>query len=209
MPAFHREQIEAATATMVAEAERGDGGLARRRRSSTSTSGCATSRCGSRCGRCSASTPTTTATAPAPRTTSSARSPSTGPTRPLRVLRGPGTPWRRMVRSRAGARRDRLRRDRAPARRTRRRRASTSSACCVGARRGRLAALRPEIRDQAMTLMFAGHDTSTSTVTFLLYELARNPDALRAPRGRARRGPRRRSPPTPSGCTASCPTSRW
>ena len=34
-----------------------------------------------------------------------------------------------------------------------------------------------EIRDQVMTLMFAGHDTSTSTVTFLLYELARNPDA--------------------------------
>ncbi len=31
-----------------------------------------------------------------------------------------------------------------------------------------------EVRDQVMTLMFAGHDTSTSTVTFLLYELARN-----------------------------------
>ncbi len=29
-----------------------------------------------------------------------------------------------------------------------------------------------------MTLMFAGHDTSTSTITFLLYELARHPDAL-------------------------------
>jgi cytochrome P450 len=34
-----------------------------------------------------------------------------------------------------------------------------------------------EVRDQLMTLMFAGHDTSTSTVTFLLYELARNPGA--------------------------------
>jgi len=29
-----------------------------------------------------------------------------------------------------------------------------------------------------MTLMFAGHDTSTSTISFLLYELARHPDSL-------------------------------
>lgn len=36
-----------------------------------------------------------------------------------------------------------------------------------------------EIRDQLMTLMFAGHDTSTSTITFLLYQLARHPDSLR------------------------------
>ncbi len=35
-----------------------------------------------------------------------------------------------------------------------------------------------EIRDQVMTLMFAGHDTSTSTVTFLLHELARHPDVV-------------------------------
>jgi cytochrome P450 len=34
-----------------------------------------------------------------------------------------------------------------------------------------------EIRDQTMTLMFAGHDTSTSTLSFLTYELARNPEA--------------------------------
>jgi cytochrome P450 len=35
-----------------------------------------------------------------------------------------------------------------------------------------------EIRDQVMTLMFAGHDTSTSTISFLLYELARHPAEL-------------------------------
>jgi cytochrome P450 len=35
-----------------------------------------------------------------------------------------------------------------------------------------------EVRDQLMTLLFAGHDTSTSTVTFLLYELARHPHVL-------------------------------
>ena len=34
------------------------------------------------------------------------------------------------------------------------------------------------IRDEVMTLLFAGHDTTTSTVSFLFYELARNPDVL-------------------------------
>ena len=31
------------------------------------------------------------------------------------------------------------------------------------------------IRDEVMTLLFAGHDTTTSTVAFLFHELARNP----------------------------------
>lgn len=31
-----------------------------------------------------------------------------------------------------------------------------------------------ELRDQVMTLLFAGHDTTTSTLTFLFYELSRN-----------------------------------
>jgi cytochrome P450 len=35
-----------------------------------------------------------------------------------------------------------------------------------------------ELRDQVVTLLFGGHDTSSSTVAFLLYELARNPDVL-------------------------------
>ena len=33
------------------------------------------------------------------------------------------------------------------------------------------------VRDQAVTLLFAGHDTTTTTFTFLLYELGRNPAA--------------------------------
>jgi cytochrome P450 len=33
-----------------------------------------------------------------------------------------------------------------------------------------------QIRDEVMTLMFAGHDTTTSTVSFMFYELARRPD---------------------------------
>ncbi len=35
-----------------------------------------------------------------------------------------------------------------------------------------------EVRDHLMTLLFAGHDTTTSTISFMLYELARHPAAL-------------------------------
>jgi len=35
-----------------------------------------------------------------------------------------------------------------------------------------------QIRDEVMTLMFAGHDTTTSTVSFMFYELARHPHIL-------------------------------
>ncbi len=33
-----------------------------------------------------------------------------------------------------------------------------------------------QVLDHVLTLLFAGHDTTTSVVTFLVYELARNPD---------------------------------
>jgi cytochrome P450 len=36
------------------------------------------------------------------------------------------------------------------------------------------------VRDQVMTLLFAGHDTTTSTVAFLFYELARHPEVADA-----------------------------
>ena len=36
------------------------------------------------------------------------------------------------------------------------------------------------VRDQVVTLMFAGHDTTTTTFTFLLHELGRNPAACQA-----------------------------
>jgi cytochrome P450 len=32
-----------------------------------------------------------------------------------------------------------------------------------------------QIRDEVMTLLFAGHDTTTSTISFMFYELARHP----------------------------------
>lgn len=96
----------------------------------------------------------------------------------LRLLRGPGSPWSKMVRSRAIL--DQIVHDE------------------IAQRRGSpdpdkmdilslLVAVRDEagegftdkeIRDQVMTLMFAGHDTSTSTLTFMMHELARHPDVL-------------------------------
>ena len=33
-----------------------------------------------------------------------------------------------------------------------------------------------QIRDEVMTLLFAGHDTTTSTISFMFYELAHNPE---------------------------------
>jgi cytochrome P450 len=96
----------------------------------------------------------------------------------LRLLRGPGSPWRKLVGSRSvldeivfteiverRAAPDPSRRD--------------ILSLLIGARgEGGEAFSDREIRDQVMTLMFAGHDTSTSTVTFLLHELARHPEVL-------------------------------
>ena len=96
----------------------------------------------------------------------------------LRLVRGPGSPWRKLVASRRVL-------DEIVFAEIARRRAAPDSG-----RRDVLSLLvaargedderftDTEIRDQVMTLMFAGHDTSTSTVTFLLHELARHPDVL-------------------------------
>ena len=65
------------------------------------------------------------------------------------------------------------------------------------------------VRDQAVTLLFAGHDTTTTTFTFLVHELGRNPRGARGSRGGARPGPRPREPdrggtrrPGPAGARA-------
>ena len=96
----------------------------------------------------------------------------------LRVLRGPGSPWHNLHRAREVL-------DRIVYREIERRRRDP------GDREDVLAMLMAatdeedgsrlsdrEVRDQAITLLFAGHDTSTSTISFLLYELARNPHEL-------------------------------
>jgi cytochrome P450 len=97
----------------------------------------------------------------------------------LRMLRGPGSPWRRLVSSRQVL-------DEIVFAEIARRRAAPDPgrhdilSLLVGARgaRGEEFSDR-EVRDQVMTLMFAGHDTSTSTLTFMLHELARHPEVTR------------------------------
>jgi cytochrome P450 len=96
----------------------------------------------------------------------------------VRVLRGPGSPWRRLMTSRrvldeiVYAEIAARRRDPDPERRD-------VLSLLLGARDEDGSGFTDEeVRDQVMTLMFAGHDTSTSTISFLLYELARHPEAL-------------------------------
>jgi cytochrome P450 len=97
---------------------------------------------------------------------------------PLRLLRGPGSPWRKLVSSRQVL--DEI----VFAEITRRRAApdpgSRDILSLLLAARGEAgeAFADREVRDQVMTLMFAGHDTSTSTLTFMMHELARHPDVV-------------------------------
>jgi cytochrome P450 len=96
----------------------------------------------------------------------------------LRLLRGPGSPWSKMVRSRAVL--DQIVYSEIAERRT----APDASkmdilSLLVGVRDEVGEGFSDkEIRDQVMTLMFAGHDTSTSTLTFMMHELARHPDVV-------------------------------
>jgi cytochrome P450 len=96
----------------------------------------------------------------------------------LRLLRGPGSPWSKMAASRAVL-------DEIVYGEIRQRRADPDPermdilSLLVGVRDEAGEGFSDkEIRDQVMTLMFAGHDTSTSTVTFMMYELARHPDVV-------------------------------
>jgi cytochrome P450 len=96
-----------------------------------------------------------------------------------RLARGPGSPWRKLVRSRAVL-------DEIVFGEISRRRARPDSgrhdilSLLIAARgTGGEEFSDREIRDQVMTLMFAGHDTSTSTLTFMLHELARHPEVVR------------------------------
>jgi cytochrome P450 len=97
---------------------------------------------------------------------------------PLRLLRGPGSPWRKLVSSREVL--DEI----VFGEITRRRAApdpdSRDILSLLLAARGEAgeAFTDREVRDQVMTLMFAGHDTSTSTLTFMMHELARHPDVV-------------------------------
>jgi cytochrome P450 len=123
---------------------------------------------------------------------------------PVRVLRGPGTPWRRLKGSRKVL-------DEIVFGEIARRRAAPDSErldllsllLTAEDELGRTLSDQ-EVRDQLMTLIFAGHDTSTSTVSFLLYETARHPEVaerLREEADRVLGG----SPPTPAQLARELP----
>ncbi len=105
----------------------------------------------------------------------------------LQVLRGPLTPWARMRRARR--RLDELIfAEIARRRRTGERGADVLSLLLDATDEDGSRLSDQHVRDEVMTLLFAGHDTTTSAVGFLFYELARHPGAaatLRAERDAA------------------------
>jgi cytochrome P450 len=93
------------------------------------------------------------------------------------MLRGPGSPWRGMQRARAGL--DRVIFAEIDRRLASGERGNDILSLLLDASDEHGSTLsRYELRDQVMTLLFAGHDTTTSTVAFLFYELGRSPHEL-------------------------------
>jgi cytochrome P450 len=91
-----------------------------------------------------------------------------------RFIRGPGTPWGRL--QDASSKLNRMLYAEISARRSTGRRGEDVLSLLLDAEDedgGRLT--DGQIRDEMMTLLFAGHDTTTSTVSFMFYELARHP----------------------------------
>jgi cytochrome P450 len=97
----------------------------------------------------------------------------------LQVLRGPRTPWAALVAARR--RLDALIHGEIAQRRASGRRGDDLLSLLLDASDedgGRLS--DAHVRDEVMTLLFAGHDTTTATVAFLLRELALRPDVAAA-----------------------------
>ncbi|MBV8432307.1 MAG: cytochrome P450 [Solirubrobacterales bacterium] len=97
----------------------------------------------------------------------------------LQVMRGPGTPYARMQRARR--RLDQIIFDEIRRRRRGGRRGRDLLSLLLDASDEEGEQLNDQqVRDQVMTLLFAGHDTTTSTIAFMFYELARHPDVADA-----------------------------
>jgi cytochrome P450 len=95
----------------------------------------------------------------------------------LRILRGPFTPWDRQQKATRAI--NRLIYGEIARRRATGARGEDVLSLLLDAHDEDDTALTDrQIRDEVMTLLFAGHDTTTSTVAFMFYELARHPDAL-------------------------------
>jgi cytochrome P450 len=95
----------------------------------------------------------------------------------LRVLRTPKSPWARM--QRAARQLDKLIYEEIAERRASGARGADILSLLLDASDedgNTLSEL--QIRDEVMTLLFAGHDTTTSTISFMFYELARHPHVV-------------------------------
>lgn len=97
---------------------------------------------------------------------------------PLRMLRGPGSPWTRLVNA---SRRlnDMIYAEIRERRASGRRGDDVMSLLLDAEDEDGLALSDSQVRDEVMTLLFAGHDTTTSTVSFLFHELCRHEDEQR------------------------------
>ena len=90
-----------------------------------------------------------------------------------RFIRGPGSPWARL--QDASRKLNRLLYGEIAERRSTGRRGEDVLSLLLDAVDEDGSSLTDEqVRDEMMTLLFAGHDTTTSTVSFLFYELARH-----------------------------------
>jgi cytochrome P450 len=96
----------------------------------------------------------------------------------LRMLRGPLSPWDRQQKATRAL--NRLIYSEISRRRATGERGEDVLSLLIDAtdEDGQTALTDLQIRDEVMTLLFAGHDTTTSTIAFMFYELARNPHVV-------------------------------
>jgi retinoid hydroxylase len=97
---------------------------------------------------------------------------------PMRMLRGPGSPWSRLIKA-SRKLNEMIYGEIAERRESGRRGSDVMSLLLDAEDQDGLALSNSQVRDQVMTLLFAGHDTTTSTVAFMFYELARNQELRR------------------------------
>jgi cytochrome P450 len=98
----------------------------------------------------------------------------------FQIMRGPGSPWNRMQEARR--RLDGIVYGEIRRRRRTGERGEDLLSLLLDAQDGDGLRLRDQdVRDEVVTLLFAGHDTTTSSIAFLFHELARNPHVAEAP----------------------------
>ncbi len=95
----------------------------------------------------------------------------------LQVIRGPGTPFARLQKARVAL--DRVILGEIARRRREHVRGQDVLSMLLDAHDEDGNRLDDrQVRDEVMTLLFAGHDTTTSTIAFMFYELARHPEIV-------------------------------